>query len=300
MQILYGIITQLIDVTAVCYQKLRYGNLIFIPAGDHTRARFFTDPIFNVIKSIFIRFDNGSMSEYDDTLYIKINIDTQVIETINMKDSILKLEQLHNHLTLHHGSFYEEFPEQKMSVNFLKGDERVLEIGGNIGRNTLIIAALLNNSANLVSLECDPVSVDKLRENRDINGLSFYIEPSALSLRPLIQKGWDTIVSDVLLEGYTPVQTITWSALTAKYSLAFDTLVLDCEGAFYYILIDMPEVLSGIKLILMENDYHDITHKQYVDDVLTNNGFVVDYVEAGRWGPCYDRFFEVWKRSPIL
>lgn len=300
MLILYGIITRSIDITALCYQKLRFNDMILIPAGDLTRARLFTDPFLNVLKSVFIRFDNGFMKEFDDTLYIKINCITNEVEVINIKDSIMKLEKLHNRLQLKHGSFYQEFPEQKMSASYLKGGEKVLEIGGNIGRNTLIIAALLEDSRNLVSLECDPVSVDKLRENRDTNELSFHIEPSALSLRPLIQKGWDTMVSDVVLDGYTSVQTITWSALTAKYQIPFDTLVLDCEGAFYYILMDMPDILMGIKLIIMENDYHDITHKEYVDDVLKKNGFVVDYVEPGGWGPCYNRFFEVWKRLPIL
>jgi hypothetical protein len=71
---------------------------------------------------------------------------------------------------------------------------------------------------------------------------------------------------------------------------------LDCEGAFYYILTDMPNILNNIILIIMENDYHDITHKNYIDTVLKQNGFHVEYSEAGGWGPCSERFFEVWKR----
>jgi hypothetical protein len=61
----------------------------------------------------------------------------------------------------------------------------------------------------------------------------------------------------------------------------------------------MPEILENIKLIVMENDYLDLTHKQYIDDVLKQNGFYVDYVESGGWGsgtPCYTNFYEVWKR----
>ena len=50
--------------------------------------------------------------------------------------------------------------------------------------------------------------------------------------RKLIQKGWDTIESDVLLDGYTNVNTITLDQLYSKYNIMFDTLVLDCEGAF--------------------------------------------------------------------
>jgi hypothetical protein len=73
-------------------------------------------------------------------------------------------------------------------------------------------------------------------------------------------------------------------------------LVLDCEGAFYYILMDMPEILNNINLIIMENDYHDINHKRYIDNILRENNFIVEYSQQGGWGPCFHNFFEVWKK----
>jgi hypothetical protein len=69
---------------------------------------------------------------------------------------------------------------------------------------------------------------------------------------------------------------------------------LDCEGAFYNILRDMPEILNNIKLIIMENDYQDIKLKTFIDDILIKQNFKVDYQQRGGWGPCEDRFFEVW------
>ena len=186
-----------------------------------------------------------------------------------------------------------------MVVNYLKGHEKVLEIGGNIGRNSLIIGHILNNhnNTNLVTLESNVYIAAQLIENRDLNNMKFHIETSALSKRKLIQQGWNTIASDVLLDGYQLVNCITMDELHAKYNIIFDTLVLDCEGAFYYILMDMPEILDNINLIIMENDYLDINNKLYIDNILTQNNFVVDYVEAGGWGPCYNNFFEVWKRK---
>jgi len=184
-----------------------------------------------------------------------------------------------------------------MAVRYLTGDEKVLEIGGNIGRNSLIIGHILKeNNNNFVTLECDPNIANQLKENRDLNNLTFHIESSALSKRKLIQRGWDTIASDTLQEGYTSVNTITLNELNAKYNIPFDTLILDCEGAFYFILMDMPEILDNIKLIIMENDYWDINKKIYIDAILTQNNFYVDYVESGGWGPCYNNFFEVWKK----
>jgi hypothetical protein len=104
--------------------------------------------------------------------------------------------------------------------------------------------------------------------------------------------------SETLQPGYQWVPTITLEKLKEKYNIDFDTLVLDCEGAFYYILMDMPEILENVNLVIMENDYHDIKHKEYVDKVLTQNHLKRVYVEAGGvwWGPCYPHFFEVWKK----
>ena len=60
--------------------------------------------------------------------------------------------------------------------------------------------------------------------------------------------------------------------------------------------MDMQEILENINLIIMENDYLDINKKQYVDQILKNNNFYVDYSESGGWGPCASNFFEVWKK----
>ena len=115
-----------------------------------------------------------------------------------------------------------------------------------------------------------------------------------MSKRKLIQKNWDTKPSDILLNGYQWVNIISYEHLMEKYKIQFDTLVLDCEGAFYYILLDMPEILNDIKLIIMENDYHNIEHYNYVNSILSNKNFKRVYVEKGGWGCCYNNFFEVW------
>lgn len=188
-----------------------------------------------------------------------------------------------------------------MAVRYLNGNEKVLEIGGNIGRNSLVIGHILkeNNNSNFVTMESDSDIANQLRENRDLNGLGFYIENSALSKRKLIQHGWDTFESDVLKDGYKAVKSITLDELYSKYNIIFDTMVIDCEGAFYYILIDFPEILNNINLIIMENDYYDISHKVYVDDILKKNNFYRDHAEGGGWGSCADYFFEVWKKGDL-
>lgn len=305
MQIRYGTHSVSIDITDLVFKAARSG-IIYIPPNDDRRAKLYTDPAFGRRKHVFLH-EKNVIREYDaDTSVFIDTIDYQVytyaipfhISELYADECVeIKLAALHRSLTLRHGSFRDEDPEQRMAVRFLKGTENVLEIGGNIGRNSLIIASIANS---LVTLESDPGIAKQLEENRDINGLTFAIEPAALSLRPLIQRGWDTMVSENLLEGYKWVKTITLPELRAKYE--FDTLVLDCEGAFYYILKDMPEILEGITKILMENDYYTVEHKEFIDATLKEHGFTCIYTEA--LGPEYaykkfpfeKNFFETWSK----
>ena len=214
----------------------------------------------------------------------------------------MNINEIHDKLQIKYGSFKEELPEQQMSVKYLKGDEKILEIGGNIGRNSLVISQILQNSENLVVLESDEISASQLKENRDLNNFNFHIENSALSKRKLIQNGWYTKPSEILENGFKWVNIIDYKELINKYDIIFDTLVLDCEGAFYYILIDMPEILDNINLIIMENDYDNLLKKEYVDDILKKHNFKRDFFMSGShvgagWSPCCDNFFEVWKKN---
>lgn len=296
MKIYYGNNNTYIDVTDICLEELtNNNNNIIIPCGDCNRAQYFTDPLFEVKKIIIIEH-NLHVTEYDDSYTIKINTTNHTICATNEIDINNKLAEIQSKLQLKYGSFNEELPEQKMAVRYLTGKKKVLEIGGNIGRNSLIIASILESSNNLVTLESDVHIANQLMENRDLNNLYFHVESSALSNIKLIQKDWDTLPSDTLQEGYTWVNTITLANLTRKYNIEFDTLVLDCEGAFYYILQDMPEILTNINLIIMENDYYDISKKNYVDEILKKNNFSRHYVESGGWDPCRDHFFEVWRK----
>ena len=299
MQIFYGVsLTNSIDVTNICLSTLKRNNIIIIPDSDHSRAKLFTDPLPGILKKIII-LNNYVMTEYNSHTQITINIENNTIQYIFKVSVDEKIKNIHSKLNIKYGHLYDELPEQKMVVNYITGNEKVLEIGGNIGRNSLVIASLLQDSTNLVTLESDVNIAKQLIENRDLNNFSFYVENSALSNRSLIQRGWDTIPSDTLQEGYSWVNTITLDNLKTKYNIEFDTLVLDCEGAFYYILMDMPQILNNIKLIIMENDYHDISKKNYIDEILINHNFYRDYKECGGWGPCRDNFFEVWKKPEV-
>ena len=266
----------------------------------------------NAIQTIYdIKFNGkeNKFIEIDKSIYSEEKIKYQWVDFLDLYKK-KNLNVLHSKLNINYGNLLEELNEQQLSIKYLTGKEKVLEIGGNIGRNSLIIGSIVDNN-NFVTLESDPDIANKLKENRDINNLKFHIEPSALSLKKMIQKktwkeeqniihqGWDTKHSENIEEGWKRINTITYKQLQIKYNIQFDTLILDCEGAFYHILKDMPEILININLIIMGNDYHTLSEYIYVKDNLEKNHFYCDYKEAGGWGPCSQNFYEVWKKKSI-
>ena len=157
MKILYGdSLDNSIDVTNICLQKLTTDCVIVIPSGDDNRSFYFTDPLYGIFKKIFV-LNNDVATEYDAYTEVRISIQTTVaiIQTTTQLNIDEKLQDIQNKLNVEYGSLYDELPEQKMVIRYLTGNEKVLEIGGNIGRNSLVIASILQDDTNLVTLESD-------------------------------------------------------------------------------------------------------------------------------------------------
>ena len=321
MKILYGCSPNYIDVTKIAIEKCLIGDILLIPSDDDNRAKLFGDPMFRVLKHILIVENEWCLNEkqtrYDADQVISLNIKTMLPEKlvynpkkwwreegVLVSDVETKLKGLHDKISLVHGTMDEEYCEQVMAVKYIKEDDVVLELGGNVGRNTIVISCILKDERNLVTLECDSHIAQQLRENCENNGLVPHIEASALSKRKLIQRFWDTIPSDEVLPGWSVVPTITYGELLEKYGKKFNTLVADCEGALYYILLDEPCLFDGINTVILENDFAEAAHKEYVDGVLAENGFkcvyrttIDHYMVKTKFKHCQDEFYQVWQRA---
>jgi len=189
MFIKYGFKDKIIDVTEICFSKLVRNNIVTIPADDIVRGNIFPDPAFGEIKTLYIVDDNNNTTEYDNQKTVKIDITTNVVTVLDYEVVKSKLAIIQSKLKINYGSFCNEIEEQRMAVNYLIGYEKVLEIGANIGRNSLVIAHILNekNNSDFVSLECDQFLANILTQNRDLNNLDFKVEASALSNKKMIQ-----------------------------------------------------------------------------------------------------------------
>jgi hypothetical protein len=323
-KIYYGANEVYTDISEKVQFLRNNSNIFFIPCLDFKRSILYDDPCFGILKNVKIYNEHLNelfVLQCNECAYILPQ--DNIIHFIKRLDDFIKIshylsfEELSQHkldfiqanLKLKYLDFadywlfQEEYPEQLLSARYIKGNERILEIGGNIGRNSLVLSYILENCGKnennlLVTLECNSEIAKHLKINKEINLLNFFIEEFAISKRKLIQKDWDVYEFDYdnlkLPVGFCIVPTIDLKYLIQKYGV-FDTLILDCEGSFYEILQDFPEILNGIKLIIMENDYKDIENKIFIDSVLIKNNFKVKYEEEGGWGPCKKFFYQVWE-----
>lgn len=299
-KILYGVEKSYVDITerALTLCPIVYNNLI-IPANDLDRAFYFGDHVPNVLKHILVTTNindkkNQITTKYNQEIITISLTKIDVNKLYRVGNPIEKLESIHKSLKFTGGSLKDEFPEQIMAIGFIRPDDIVLEIGANIGRNTLIIASILNNKGkNLLTLETDSKSSQILKTNKELNNFQFQIVNAALSKKPLFQKGWNCIQADKCPVGFKPVSIVNYADIANKYTV----LVADCEGALYYILQDFPQIFDYLQKIIIENDFTNIRHKETVDKLFKDYNFTLAYRRAGGWGPCQSRFFEVWVRA---
>lgn len=222
-----------------------------------------------------------------------------------------RLSEIHQRFMLVHGYRTDEYPEQFLTALMIKPHDVVLELGANMGRNSCTISSILTHSRNLVSVEPFNEYIPQLSENRNVNGLEFFIESNAISNEPLIWKEWQSArmrdVDEWSENGWSRIPTISLNDFMQKYSfLRFNTLVVDCEGALFYIVEDNPLFLGTFDKILVENDYRKRKHYQHVTFQLKRAGFEA-VVQTGYRSPSIPEaiaptchfFYEVYVRLPV-
>lgn len=214
-----------------------------------------------------------------------------------------KLKEIHNKYTCFTESeWQEEMAEQRLSVEFLQGNETCLEIGACIGRNSIVIAECLNDNGCVYSIESNPTYFKKLRNSIFSSKLkNIIISNKPICKNRMMVNGWSSIPLNTdgkVLKGWTEVETQTLDQVKNECKVAnFDTLIIDCEGAFYHILKDFKDIMNGVNKIFIENDFSDKEHSDYVHNVFSFLGFKVTKsvpLKGGPDFPCKDFFWQVW------
>ena len=159
-----------------------------------------------------------------------------------------------------------ERPEQEIIAKFLPNDCCVLEMGGASGTTSLIINKILKDPTKHVLVEPAIDCIPKLMKVKTIYNTSFTIVNGFVGRnRSEHEKLWDECK-------YRKMYDL--NELEKLINQKFDVMVIDCEGAFYNILIDIPEILDNIKLIFIELDGPD-EKVPFVKDKLIEHNFIL-------------------------
>jgi len=217
------------------------------------------------------------------------------------------LTAIHNKLKVTSGcDMRTELPEQIMEVRHLTPNDIVLELGGNIGRNSLIISSILTNpSRQHLVVETIPKDANTLREHAKLNNLNFQVLEGAISKNNLIQNSWKTEIAPEdgsVPSDYFKVKTFLWNDVVSKYNMKFNTIVADCEGCLVDMLREFPEILRNVKKIIIEHDFVSEEDYSQFKKILGQNNFkMIDsllktdpYCPGQDWKNQY--FISVWKR----
>lgn len=317
----------IIEITEKVEKNCLIDDTYLIPNDDNLRAKIFGDPYYGKVKFILIRTDRTEENNFSEQWFTVLHNQAVIVpKNLCKREDILvtninqlrklwwekkgkwiedvneRLKGLQNWILYGYSISDPEWEEQLMAMTYLDPKDRVLELGSNYGKNTCLIASLLENDRNLITLETCQDYIPGLEYNRNCNHFQFQIEPSGISRKKLIQKRWITTQweLDTLPDSdYFWVPTITWSELKKKYPIDFNVLVADCEGALYYILQDEPDFFDGFEKILVENDYIRMEQYEFVKNKMKEKGFVNVFNQPGglNWHCCKDCFYQAWIRK---
>ena len=175
-----------------------------------------------------------------------------------------------------------EVPERLAVYDHLDKKDVVLEIGGNIGGVSAVIATLLENPKNLVVIEPSKSAVEELIKLKTFIKKDFNIFNGILTIKnqrincSQPNKGGYSECKPVSNSETLTILNKTFYEIQAMYNLIFDTLVIDCEGCYESIFKDSIESgwLNQICKIIIEWD------GEYMEKLLLDNGFkLIDYKE---------------------
>ena len=161
----------------------------------------------------------------------------------------------------------EENVEQELIHKYLLPGDIVFELGGNIGRSSIIACQVAGVNGSLVVSESNEKYREELAQNMRGALCNFTIVP-AFSDTPLYQEdepGFGSRTQNTPVDGFNRIKTLPYSELS---SYSPTVILIDCEGCFDDILHKADIDLSNVHTIIIENDGSEEQNKRIKDTLL--------------------------------
>lgn len=346
------------------YQSQNKQTLLFLPNNDDDRLRFFgiSDPCPRTKKSIVVNDlveyeaeENVFLVQVNDKEEEKTAHPTTFFGKFDLELVLLDVRNIHAFLVplQDNKSMDDELPEQLLIYSFLQAilmhygshgphedneygqSIRMLELGGNAGRATLMTRMTLMSLFGVdsprprirhVVLESFPSIATELRRNLRANQVLQDVAVDDVTLNDaskfgMVQTDWviDSFdLSDRLQAAnfqtrlkyasdpnnkhrISEVGSMTYQEIKSKHfeESPVEVWIVDCEGFFASVCRQFPEVLEkDAQVILLENDFVSWADQRFVDDELQKNGFYSLFSLPGGLPKhlARHRFYQIWVR----
>jgi FkbM family methyltransferase len=174
-----------------------------------------------------------------------------------------------------------EISERIGVYNNLNSEDVVLEIGGNKGGVSEVIASILKNPLNLVVVEPNKRSCQYLDElmtkkKRIINIFNGVVCDGVNKLECSQPESYDGYCDCKMTNNPRLTDNKTIPEIEKMFNLKFNVLVIDCEGCYEHIFkyLGKHDLLKNIQKIFIEWD------GKFQEYFLEKHGFIlIDYIE---------------------
>ena len=149
-----------------------------------------------------------------------------------------------------------EFPEQCLIHAFLRPGDAILEFGGNSGRSTAVAAEMAGITGKVWSVESSSeFRAYAYKMYKPLVDEGRIVQLPAISDVPIYQNSWFTTTNatHALAEGWKEIERVTYKQLKDRIG-HYNVVIADCEGCFYELQHQHPDVLHSVDTIILEAD----------------------------------------------
>jgi len=149
-----------------------------------------------------------------------------------------------------------EATERRLIRQFLRENDRVIELGGCIGVLSCLVNSRLRSPTHHLVVEANPELIPLLKRHRELNRASFAIKECAVSTEPEVNFAVHQLMThgSVLAHGDTRLMRVRGRSLADLHYThgPFSALLIDVEGSELEILRASRDLLRSYRLVIIE------------------------------------------------
>lgn len=171
-----------------------------------------------------------------------------------------------------------EYYEQKLLIKYLKRNDNILQLGGNIGASCIMADKLLNRNSLNICVEPNNKVINTLEKNKKYHNSKFKIIYGVISDREglklsnegekdefnywgsKITEGKGQMVKSFRLNNIENINKI-------------NVLFADCEGCLESFMDEYEHFLKQLRLVIYEADQTHICNYKKIEKILKKNNF---------------------------